>query len=141
MEAPDSRFVLQEMRHLQEGTLLEGTVRKIFPYGAQIRIGETNRRLVDESIKQAVKCLKFPPYPFLFCSLIRLFREVIPSNSYERDCQSLDSLSQIDKIYCFKWKSPVIIVILSSGLLFCNVLFIFDFRFLIFFVTNRTRIL
>ncbi|KAI3465427.1 hypothetical protein Pfo_022090 [Paulownia fortunei] len=32
-----------EMMHLQEGTLLEGTVRKVFPYGAQIRIGETNR--------------------------------------------------------------------------------------------------
>ncbi|CAI9763934.1 unnamed protein product [Fraxinus pennsylvanica] len=31
------------MLHLQEGTLLEGTVRKIFPYGAQIRIGDTNR--------------------------------------------------------------------------------------------------
>lgn len=34
----------QEMLHLQEGTLLEGTVRKIFPYGAQIRIGDTKRR-------------------------------------------------------------------------------------------------
>nr|XP_027091651.1 uncharacterized protein LOC113712428 isoform X2 [Coffea arabica] len=32
-----------EVLNLQEGTLLEGTVRKIFPYGAQIRIGETNR--------------------------------------------------------------------------------------------------
>ncbi|KAL7208405.1 hypothetical protein ACSBR1_030206 [Camellia fascicularis] len=32
-----------EMLHLREGTLLEGTVRKIYPYGAQIRIGETNR--------------------------------------------------------------------------------------------------
>ncbi|KAK9270580.1 hypothetical protein L1049_026161 [Liquidambar formosana] len=32
-----------ELLHLQEGTLVEGTVRKIFPYGAQIRIGETNR--------------------------------------------------------------------------------------------------
>ncbi|XP_077245808.1 nucleic acid-binding proteins superfamily [Tasmannia lanceolata] len=32
-----------DMLHLQEGTLLEGTVRKIFPYGAQVRIGETNR--------------------------------------------------------------------------------------------------
>ncbi|KAK6940065.1 S1 domain [Dillenia turbinata] len=32
-----------EILHLREGTLLEGTVRKIFPYGAQIRIGETNR--------------------------------------------------------------------------------------------------
>lgn len=32
-----------EMLHLREGTLLEGTVKKIFPYGAQIRIGETNR--------------------------------------------------------------------------------------------------
>ncbi|CAH1446147.1 unnamed protein product [Lactuca virosa] len=30
-------------KHLKEGTLLEGTVRKIFPYGAQIRIGESNR--------------------------------------------------------------------------------------------------
>ncbi|XP_015579629.2 protein PIGMENT DEFECTIVE 338, chloroplastic isoform X2 [Ricinus communis] len=32
-----------EMLNLREGTLLEGTVRKIFPYGAQVRIGETNR--------------------------------------------------------------------------------------------------
>ncbi|KAB1220861.1 30S ribosomal protein S1 [Morella rubra] len=32
-----------EMLYLREGTLLEGTVKKIFPYGAQIRIGETNR--------------------------------------------------------------------------------------------------
>ncbi|XP_043719173.1 protein PIGMENT DEFECTIVE 338, chloroplastic-like isoform X2 [Telopea speciosissima] len=32
-----------EMLHLQDGTLLHGTVNKIFPYGAQIRIGETNR--------------------------------------------------------------------------------------------------
>ncbi|KAM0894437.1 hypothetical protein ACQ4PT_024416 [Festuca glaucescens] len=30
--------------YLSEGALLEGTVRKLFPYGAQIRIGETNRR-------------------------------------------------------------------------------------------------
>ncbi|OIW01426.1 hypothetical protein TanjilG_25722 [Lupinus angustifolius] len=32
-----------ERLYLQEGTLLEGTVKKILPYGAQIRIGETNR--------------------------------------------------------------------------------------------------
>lgn len=32
-----------ENLHLKEGTLLEGTVQKILPYGAQIRIGETNR--------------------------------------------------------------------------------------------------
>uniref|UniRef100_A0A5B7CAP3 S1 motif domain-containing protein n=1 Tax=Davidia involucrata TaxID=16924 RepID=A0A5B7CAP3_DAVIN len=32
-----------EILHLQEGTLLEGKVRKIFPYGAQVRIGESNR--------------------------------------------------------------------------------------------------
>ncbi|KAF3972980.1 hypothetical protein CMV_003559 [Castanea mollissima] len=32
-----------EMLNLREGTLLEGTVRKIFPYGAQIRIGKSNR--------------------------------------------------------------------------------------------------
>nr|GMD88737.1 30S ribosomal protein S1, chloroplastic [Ipomoea batatas] len=32
------------MLNLQEGKLLEGTVWKIFPHGAQIRIGETNRR-------------------------------------------------------------------------------------------------
>nr|GMD91171.1 30S ribosomal protein S1, chloroplastic [Ipomoea batatas] len=31
------------MLNLQEGKLLEGTVWKIFPHGAQIRIGETNR--------------------------------------------------------------------------------------------------
>ncbi|ESW23946.1 hypothetical protein PHAVU_004G089600 [Phaseolus vulgaris] len=33
-----------EKLYLREGTVLEGTVRKILPYGAQIRIGETNRR-------------------------------------------------------------------------------------------------
>ncbi|XP_042493293.1 protein PIGMENT DEFECTIVE 338, chloroplastic-like isoform X2 [Macadamia integrifolia] len=32
-----------EMLHLQDGTVLDGTVKKILPYGAQIRIGETNR--------------------------------------------------------------------------------------------------
>ncbi|KMT19650.1 hypothetical protein BVRB_1g010370 [Beta vulgaris subsp. vulgaris] len=32
-----------EKLYLQEGTLLEGTVRKIFPYGAQVTIGQTNR--------------------------------------------------------------------------------------------------
>ncbi|KAM7511279.1 hypothetical protein LguiB_010154 [Lonicera macranthoides] len=30
-------------RHLTVGTLLEGTVKKLYPYGAQIRIGESNR--------------------------------------------------------------------------------------------------
>ncbi|MQL74037.1 hypothetical protein Taro_006396 [Colocasia esculenta] len=34
-----------DILHLQEGTLLEGTVRKIFPFGAQVRIGDTNRRI------------------------------------------------------------------------------------------------
>ncbi|CAL1363236.1 unnamed protein product [Linum trigynum] len=32
-----------EMLNLQEGTLLEGTIKTIFPYGAQVRIGESNR--------------------------------------------------------------------------------------------------
>ncbi|KAM2133417.1 hypothetical protein COP2_002687 [Malus domestica] len=32
-----------ELLNLEEGTLLEGTIKKIFPYGAQVRIGETNR--------------------------------------------------------------------------------------------------
>ncbi|XP_042461734.1 protein PIGMENT DEFECTIVE 338, chloroplastic-like [Zingiber officinale] len=32
-----------DMMNLKEGTLLEGTVRKILPYGAQIRLGDTNR--------------------------------------------------------------------------------------------------
>ncbi|CAM8998554.1 unnamed protein product [Rhodiola kirilowii] len=32
-----------EALHLKEGTLLEGTVKQIYPYGAQIRIHETNR--------------------------------------------------------------------------------------------------
>uniref|UniRef100_A0A1D1YZI5 30S ribosomal protein S1, chloroplastic n=1 Tax=Anthurium amnicola TaxID=1678845 RepID=A0A1D1YZI5_9ARAE len=36
-----------DILHLQEGTLLEGTVRKIFPFGAQVRIGETNRSIAD----------------------------------------------------------------------------------------------
>ncbi|XP_015692871.1 protein PIGMENT DEFECTIVE 338, chloroplastic-like [Oryza brachyantha] len=31
------------MTYLREGALLQGTVRKLFPYGAQITIGETNR--------------------------------------------------------------------------------------------------
>lgn len=38
--------LMQDMLHLKEGTLLDGTIRKIFPYGAQVRIGETNRRYV-----------------------------------------------------------------------------------------------
>ncbi|OIT35707.1 PREDICTED: uncharacterized protein LOC109243008 [Nicotiana attenuata] len=32
-----------QMLNLQEGVLVEGTVKKLFPFGAQIRIGETNR--------------------------------------------------------------------------------------------------
>ncbi|PUZ56032.1 hypothetical protein GQ55_5G262500 [Panicum hallii var. hallii] len=32
-----------EMTYLREGTLLQGSVRKIFPYGAQVRIAGTNR--------------------------------------------------------------------------------------------------
>ncbi|KQK08498.1 uncharacterized protein LOC100830014 isoform X5 [Brachypodium distachyon] len=32
-----------EMTYLKEGTLLQGNVRKIFPYGAQVRITGTNR--------------------------------------------------------------------------------------------------
>ncbi|CAO2179404.1 unnamed protein product [Urochloa humidicola] len=32
-----------EMTYLKEGTLLQGNVRKIFPYGAQVRIAGTNR--------------------------------------------------------------------------------------------------
>ncbi|KAL6509833.1 hypothetical protein OROGR_022321 [Orobanche gracilis] len=32
-----------EMMNLQHGTLLEGTIKKVVPYGAHIRIGDTNR--------------------------------------------------------------------------------------------------
>ncbi|CAA0810857.1 Nucleic acid-binding proteins superfamily [Striga hermonthica] len=32
-----------EMMNLEHGTLLEGTVKTVFPYGAQIKIGDTNR--------------------------------------------------------------------------------------------------
>lgn len=32
------------MTYLKEGALLKGNVRKMFPYGAQIRITGTNRR-------------------------------------------------------------------------------------------------
>ncbi|OMO98749.1 hypothetical protein COLO4_13726 [Corchorus olitorius] len=35
--------MLQEMLHLRDGTLLEGIVVKILPYGAQVRIGNSNR--------------------------------------------------------------------------------------------------
>ncbi|CAN6451260.1 unnamed protein product [Victoria cruziana] len=69
-----------DLLHLREGTLLEGTVRKIFPYGAQIRIGETNRSgllhitnitrgrltavsdllMVDEKVKVLVVKSNFP---------------------------------------------------------------------------------
>ncbi|KAL9171880.1 hypothetical protein ABFS82_03G009300 [Erythranthe guttata] len=46
-----------EMMHLQPGTLLEGTVRKLYPYGAQIRIGDTNRRLFQsEHISVYLDC-------------------------------------------------------------------------------------
>ncbi|OIV98817.1 hypothetical protein TanjilG_25063 [Lupinus angustifolius] len=36
-------MMLQEKLYLREGIILEGTVKKILPYGAQIRIKETNR--------------------------------------------------------------------------------------------------
>lgn len=39
-------MMLQEKLYLREGTLIYGTVKKILPYGAQIKIGETNRRSV-----------------------------------------------------------------------------------------------
>ncbi|KAI0496548.1 hypothetical protein KFK09_022868 [Dendrobium nobile] len=32
-----------DMLHLKEGTLLEGSICKVFPFGAQVRLGETNR--------------------------------------------------------------------------------------------------
>ncbi|KAJ1424963.1 S1 domain [Sesbania bispinosa] len=41
-----------EKIYLREGTLLDGTVKKIFPYGAQIKIGKTNRR--DSTMVDAV---------------------------------------------------------------------------------------
>ncbi|XP_042483631.1 protein PIGMENT DEFECTIVE 338, chloroplastic-like [Macadamia integrifolia] len=48
IDEPNNDLIISEkeawaLRHLQDGTLLDGTVKKIFPYGAQIRIGETNR--------------------------------------------------------------------------------------------------
>ncbi|KAM1002186.1 hypothetical protein TB2_002540 [Malus domestica] len=36
-----------ELLYLKEGTHLEGTVKEIFPYGAQLRIGEADRRYDD----------------------------------------------------------------------------------------------
>lgn len=36
----------QEKQYLREGTLLEGTVAKILPYGAQVKLGDSSRRLV-----------------------------------------------------------------------------------------------
>ncbi|KQK08499.1 hypothetical protein BRADI_2g42220v3 [Brachypodium distachyon] len=36
-----------EMTYLKEGTLLQGNVRKIFPYGAQVRITGTNRSIAE----------------------------------------------------------------------------------------------
>ncbi|MED6193288.1 hypothetical protein PIB30_017869 [Stylosanthes scabra] len=35
-----------EKLYLQEGTLVNGTVKKIYPFGAQVQIGESNRRSV-----------------------------------------------------------------------------------------------
>ncbi|XP_057974538.1 protein PIGMENT DEFECTIVE 338, chloroplastic isoform X4 [Malania oleifera] len=48
IDEPNNDVILSEKEaweilHLQEGTLLEGTVRKILPFGAEIRIGESNR--------------------------------------------------------------------------------------------------
>lgn len=44
------RIMLQEKVYLREGTLLEGTVAKILPYGAQVKLGDSSRRLVFKSI-------------------------------------------------------------------------------------------
>ncbi|CAJ1953217.1 unnamed protein product [Sphenostylis stenocarpa] len=48
VDEADKSLILSERAawenlYLREGTLLDGTVKKILPYGAQIRIGETNR--------------------------------------------------------------------------------------------------
>ncbi|KAG6742225.1 hypothetical protein POTOM_055515 [Populus tomentosa] len=80
-----------EMINLREGTLLEGTVKKLFPYGAQVRIGETNRSgllhvsnitrarissvsdllIVDEKVKVLVAKSMFPDKISLsFCVVI-----------------------------------------------------------------------
>ncbi|CAN1235254.1 Protein PIGMENT DEFECTIVE 338, chloroplastic [Linum perenne] len=51
-----------EMVNLKEGALLEGTVKTIFPYGAQVRIGESNRSdvlKVDEKVKALVVMSSF----------------------------------------------------------------------------------
>jgi small subunit ribosomal protein S1 len=70
----------QEKLYLREGTLLEGTVVKILPYGAQVKLGDssrsgllhisniTRRRIgsvsdvlqVDESVKVLVVKSLFP---------------------------------------------------------------------------------
>lgn len=47
-----SEKVAWEKLYLREGTLLEGTVVKILPYGAQVKLGDSSRRLVH--------CLLFP---------------------------------------------------------------------------------
>jgi predicted RNA-binding protein with RPS1 domain len=45
------------MTYLKEGTLLQGTVRKIFPYGAQVRIAGTNRRYEMEPTRPHAVCI------------------------------------------------------------------------------------
>ncbi|KAK9134399.1 hypothetical protein Syun_013729 [Stephania yunnanensis] len=69
-------YVTPELRHLKEGTLLEGIVKKIFPYGAQVRIGDTIRRGVD--VMTAGN-----PFALLFCSgllhISNISRSRVPS--------------------------------------------------------------
>ncbi|XP_062180259.1 protein PIGMENT DEFECTIVE 338, chloroplastic-like isoform X2 [Phragmites australis] len=52
--------------YLREGTLLQGTVRKLFPYGAQIRIGETNRGKNCQFFDELLSVPGFEPFHVSF---------------------------------------------------------------------------
>ena len=68
----------QEMTYLREGTLLQGSVRKIFPYGAQVRIAGTNRRYEMELTRLNALMLLLGSFFFEFAIEHKLKKCVFP---------------------------------------------------------------
>jgi len=67
-----------EMTYLREGTLLQGSVRKIFPYGAQVRIAGTNRRYEMELTRLNALMLLLGSFFFEFAIEHKLKKCVFP---------------------------------------------------------------
>ncbi|GAB2260171.1 hypothetical protein Droror1_Dr00011026 [Drosera rotundifolia] len=96
-----------EKVHLQEGALLEGTVTKLYPYGAQVKIGNSNRAIAELESEPALfisnKARVFAEVE----EMARKYREKLPANSSTNDRQPplISSLSFDDEASLFaNWR-------------------------------------